>query len=994
MRSKGRPSLQGVHVRLALSALGGLALTVLHGSSRVDVRPSGLQFEFREGTELEAAPSPDGSLLALQLWRQIWVLDSRGGEARRVTDATRPPAEHISPAWSSDGRSILFSMMFADRDKGTNPHVAPVGGGEAVALSPQFAGAVAWSPDGSRFLCVREGRLWSVSTRDGATTPLTPDGLDAKDPSWSPDGRWVVFSSGGPWWSGASLYVVSAAGDSLRQLTKGSDYVPAWSGDSRQVFFVSERSGLPQIWWILLEGGDPRQLTNEPEVYPFPPRWLPGRNVLVYTAAGKIRTIDPSTGARDVVPFTARFTITRESYQRRRPPLPAPGEEIQVRGIYRPAISPNGRSIVFAAMGDLWLRPAHGRIDQLTGGPEYDGDAAWSPDGLRLAFVSDRGGAHDLWVMNLADRKRVKVTSTGGVQAPIWNPSGDSIVYRHAFSAIRKISASGGEPSLVVQTRGFGAQPVGWLDDRQSLLYWHSFQEQGAIRATTAIRSIGPTGDIATIVMSDPRAKIQFATVSPASTTLAYVTNGELWIRALSPQSGAAAEPRRLVEGPTFFPSWSGEGRIVYVTGERLMQVDVRTGQRRRLPLTLSYRASAAPSIVLRNARILAPEPREGHWDLRLEGGRIRAIRPSAQNALRAGRVIDLAGRAVLPGLFDVHIHRAWYGAPTPDLAGLLYRGITSVGDAGTESYWLLQQHEAIESGRAEGPRIFSAGAMVMGTAPNLLPHALQVGASEQLDRYLEHLQALGVAHVKFYNPWDAWVESAVVHAAHRRGLPVISHFLRPSSVAAGLDRKVHVELETRGWLDTRYRQDVLEILTKAGVALDVTAQSFAYGNTSRGLAQERALLADTAIASFMPASSREAWRLDLERRQPRPDADRQFGAYLHNIAAAHRAGVKIAVGTDVNVFTQEIMENLVEAGLTPLDALRAATRNAAEALGVEDRLGSVREGAVADLVVVEGDPLADITHAKRIWGVIKDGRWIDRGDLLARARARFGHEP
>lgn len=98
MRSKGRPSLQGVHVRLALSALGGLALTVLHGSSRVDVRPSGLQFEFREGTELEAAPSPDGSLLALQLWRQIWVLDSRGGEARRVTDATRPPAEHISPA--------------------------------------------------------------------------------------------------------------------------------------------------------------------------------------------------------------------------------------------------------------------------------------------------------------------------------------------------------------------------------------------------------------------------------------------------------------------------------------------------------------------------------------------------------------------------------------------------------------------------------------------------------------------------------------------------------------------------------------------------------------------------------------------------------------------------------------------------------------------------------------------------------------------------------
>ncbi|MGH2435579.1 MAG: amidohydrolase family protein, partial [bacterium] len=153
----------------------------------------------------------------------------------------------------------------------------------------------------------------------------------------------------------------------------------------------------------------------------------------------------------------------------------------------------------------------------------------------------------------------------------------------------------------------------------------------------------------------------------------------------------------------------------------------------------------------------------------------------------------------------------------------------------------------------------------------------------------------------------------------------------------------------------------------------------------------ERALVADTAIVSFMPPAAREAWARELERRRLRPDAERQLAAYLHNIGVAHRAGVKIAVGTDSNVFPQEIMENLVDAGLTPLDALRAATRNAAEALGVEDRLGSVREGAVADLVVVDGDPVADITHAKRVWGVIKDGRWIDRGDLLARARARFG---
>jgi len=88
---------------------------------------------------------------------------------------------------------------------------------------------------------------------------------------------------------------------------------------------------------------------------------------------------------------------------------------------------------------------------------------------------------------------------------------------------------------------------------------------------------------------------------------------------------------------------------------------------------------------------------------------------------------------------------------------------------------------------------------------------------------------------------------------------------------------------------------------------------------------------------------------------------------------------------------THEILELLVAAGLTPLDALRAATRNAAAALGVEDRLGTIREGTIADLVVVGGDPLTDIRDTRRIWAVLKDGRVVDRAALLAHARLTFG---
>lgn len=973
--------------RLLAGTLGSIVLSSVLVSFQRASSQQTINLKFHEGTEMEAVPSPNGRLIALQLWRHIWVLDANGGEARRLTDATRPPAEHQGPAWSPDSRTILFSMMFADPDKRGNPHLVPVTGGEPEPVAAPFVGAVAWSPDGTRLLCLRDDRLWSVSITDSAATRLNPDSLPAKDPAWSPDGRWVVFASGGRWWSGRSLYLVSAAGDSLRELTRGSDYVPSWSPDGRRLFFVSERSGIPQIWSVFVEGGEPRQLTDEPEVYPFPPRWWPGRDVLLYTAAGKIRTLDPESGARDSVPFTAKLTIPRETYHPRRPAIPGLGDEVPVKGIYRPAALPDGGSVVFAAMGDLWLRQADGRVDQLTTGPDYEGDAAWSPDGTRLAFISERGGEYNLWVLDLRDRSRRQLTTSGGAQTPVWHPSGDSIVFRHSWNVIRIVPASGGEARMFVETRGFGIQPLGWLRNGGDLVYWHAFPL--GWRSTTAVRSRGPTGDSATLLVSDPRAKISFATLSPSGDSLAYVTNGELWVRPLLTTGGSAAEPRRLVEGPVFFPSWSRDGRIVYMSGERLMRVDVHTGERRRLPVSLSYRVPSAPSLLLRNATILAPEPREGRWDLLLERGRIQRIRPSGTGGLRADSTVDLGGLTVIPGLFDVHTHAGWFGVAPSSRAAYLYRGITSIGDAGSEGYWVTELREAVESGLDDGPRIFVAGPQVTGTAPNQPPTQVQASTPTQVERYVDHLVALGASHVKTYNQWEPWVEAAAIRGAHRRGLRTLSHFLRPSSVAAGLDRKEHVDLYQRGWL-TRYRQDVLDILTGAAITLVPTSGPEVPGCTARRIALSRSVLVDTALAGFMSAARRESALRNLERCQVSTQATYAEEAFLYSIGAAYRAGVRIAAGSDSDLLTQEILELLVSAGLTPLDALRAATVNAAAALGVEDRLGSIREGAIADLVIVEGDPLMDISDTKRVWGVVKDGRWVERAALLARARVTF----
>jgi imidazolonepropionase-like amidohydrolase len=110
------------------------------------------------------------------------------------------------------------------------------------------------------------------------------------------------------------------------------------------------------------------------------------------------------------------------------------------------------------------------------------------------------------------------------------------------------------------------------------------------------------------------------------------------------------------------------------------------------------------------------------------------------------------------------------------------------------------------------------------------------------------------------------------------------------------------------------------------------------------------------------------------------------------NVAAAAAAGIPLAAGTalsDALLGLHWEMELLVEAGLTPLDALNAATRGAATALGVGDRLGIIAEGALADLVVLNSDPLKDIRNTRQIWAVIKQGQIVDRKALLMQAQRR-----
>ena len=947
-------------------------------------RRSTLEFEFHEGTDMEASPSPDGRYLALQLWSQIWILDTSNGNASLLTDAITRPDEHMSPRWSPDGASIVFSSLRSDGGL----FVVPISGGKPRQLTfHEFDFQPNWSPDGRTIVFWGAGRggLWTVPAQGGSPQKIKSEAEEAQSPAWSPDGRWIACICQG------GVTVMASDGGSVRQVTKGpADQTPSWSPDGRQLFFLSPKSGELQVWSVAMEGGDRIQLTDERDLSGYAPQWMPRTNLLVYVAGGKIRTLDPKTGAKGMIPFSARITLARESYKSNFPELPAAGQRLPVHGICSPVPSPDGRLIAFSALGDLWLRHADGTAEQLTSGPEDDADPAWSPDGSQLAYVSNRGGDYQVWALDLAGRARRQVTTTAGhATTPIWQPSGENIVFVQssrpwAQPTLCVVPASGGDPRTIVLKGAAGMTPLGWFPEDQSLVFGQlAFDSRTRIPKST-IKRVRFDGRAVSWTM-DPPDQIEFAALSTQGDTLAYVSHGELWIQSLAPDKGSE---RRLIQGPAFFPAWSPDRALLYVSSGKLMRVDTRTGEQRTLPVQLSCEIPrVSESLLLRNARLLTPEPREGLWDVLLRDGRIRSLRLAGTHAAHADRIMDLEGRTVIPGLLNLHEH-LFRGFP---MEGFLYWGITSVASAGDEGHWTIAQQEAIYSGRRPGPRLFPSGGFVVPTQMNAFPQFLRVKTSEQLRRYMDHLSGLGATQVKAFNRREPWVEAECIEAAHRRGLPVLSHFLRPASAAAGLDRKEHaLYYGLDGDIRAPIAQDTIEILRKAGITLTSTTVCM-FVESLEGRPRFKDAFARTEVVNFLLPVQAEFMRRSLEKPSDQAASyDPYFKVSLANTAAAHKAGIRIVAGTDYYFLVPGLhweLELLVKAGLSPLEALRTATSNAAAVLGVEGRLGCISPGAVADLVVLEADPLEDIRNTQKIYAVIQGGRIIDRASLLKAAK-------
>ena len=401
-----------------------------------------------------------------------------------------------------------------------------------------------------------------------------------------------------------------------------------------------------------------------------------------------------------------------------------------------------------------------------------------------------------------------------------------------------------------------------------------------------------------------------------------------------------------------------------------------------------------------------------------IEGNRFKAVGKRGEVAVPSGsRIIDVKGKTILPGLIDGHCHLL-------DFVGELYLhlGITTCPDiTQNDDEWTMAQRDGTNLGKIRGPRIWSTGTRLVGPPP---PWALRaesgylIRSPEDARATVRKKKEAGIEIIKFNEYVSPEAIKAGAEEANRLGLPVTCHcldvFLAAEAGFAGVEHhwapgmtsiadvkkrwEVH-ELRMTGKINTAdvafyYESENFDKIIKAMAENKVSwsptiATWFRPLSPSAERFKERELsILDNPRAAYLPAVMREQTLRQYDRYAKFP-ADRLkrtregYSKIADFIARFVKAGGIIRAGSDPNnglpgLGVHEEMVMFVEAGLTPMQAIQAATINVAKAFRKDKDFGTVEPGKVADLIVVESDPLKDIWAVQNVKLVVLNGEIVD----------------
>ncbi|HEX6201680.1 MAG TPA: amidohydrolase family protein, partial [Thermoanaerobaculia bacterium] len=978
--------------------------------------------------------SPDGRSLAFTSDRaggdNVWVVsrgaDGAWGEPEAVTEETFRLVN--SPAWSPDGEWIAVRKHFVSRRS--------LGAGEI------------W--------------LYHRSGSSGLQLTERPnDQKDVGEPVFSPDGRWIYFSQDTTPGRVFEYNKDPNPGIyTIRRLDRDDGTIDDWIGgpggavrptpspDGERVAFLRRVRGETTLWlkdagsgaeWQLAGGLD-RDMQETWAVHGTYPTmaWTPDSRAILVWAGGEIRRVDAASGEAATIPFHVR--TTKKLAQPLRFPVEVAPEAFTTKMLRWVQVSPAGDRVVWESLGELWLRDLpDGRPRRLTTQEgAFELYPAWSRDGRSIAYVSwDDEALAAVRVAPAAGRVaegRAVTREPGHYAEPVFSPDGRTIVYRkhrggglvdEAWSAepgLYRVAADGeGEPARIARE---GVQPQFAADPER--VYYLAFEGEGDDGPKRELRSVELDG-------GEERTHVRSATateyrVSPDGRWLAWVEGFHAYVAPLVP-TGRTVElgPKaknlpvaRVSADAGAWLHWSGDSDTLYWSlGPGLYRRALSESfaflpdAPEELPeppaapwVDLGRQVTAdAPegTIALVGGRVVTMRGDEVIDDgvVVVRGNRIAAVGRRGEVAVPAGaRTVDAAGKTLIPGIVDVH----WHGPMAREevvpetswinLASLAY-GVTTIHDPSNDTSTVFAAAELARAGRVLAPRIFSTGTILYGAFGDF---KAEIESLDDARRHVGRLKAVGAISVKSYNQPRRDQRQQVIQAARELGMMVVpeggsllQHNL--TMVADG-----HTGIEHSIPAGAVY-EDVFQFWGPTPVGYTPTlvvgygglwGENYWYATTN--------VWEDERLLAFVP---REEVDARSRRRVTAPEEEWGHFANARTTAALHEAGVPVQIGAHgqrEGLAAHWEIWMLEQGGMTPHEALRAATLDGAAYLGMDGDLGSIEVGKLADVVVIDGDPLADRRQSRNVELVMLNGRLYDAATMDQVAperveRARFWWE-